>query len=392
MNNPKKKILWLPKWYPNKFDVLDGVFTVDHAKSAAKYCDIFVLFVHSDPSLQERTKEIYTEENGYPELTVYFRPRTSGIKAIDKLLIGLKYIRVQFKSYRKVKKSWGKPDITHVHTLLRSSMLSLWLKWVKGIPFFVTEHWSGFDPKTHYKISKFKGLAIKMVLNNAVCSTAVSNYLLNHIKSYAPNAKYSTLSNAVDEKVFYPRKRTERTKKKIIHISTLDDAPKNFGNILRSIAEVAKVEENFELHVIGKGEEREKQEQLAQELGILNSSVFFRGYLDKEVVAKEISDSDFLILFSHFETQSCVVLEALMSGIPVIVPDFGGVKELVNDINGEAVTPSSNKEFSEAIIRFMREDKKFDSDAIRTDALKYGYESIGQQLVELYSNIEMKSQ
>ncbi|MDX2361772.1 MAG: glycosyltransferase family 4 protein [Crocinitomicaceae bacterium] len=387
MKSFKKKVLWLPKWYPNKFDLLDGVFTVDHAKSAAEYCDIFVLFVHSDSDLKERRKEVYSEVNGYPELTVYFRHRNVGVKAIDKLLIGIKYIRTQFKAYKSVKKIWGQPDITHVHTLLRSSILSLWLKWVKGTPFFVTEHWSGFDPSTKYKIGKIKRAVIRIVLNNAVCSTAVSNYLLKQIKSYAPNARYSIISNAVNEKVFYPRERTQRKKKKIIHISTLDDYPKNFGNILRSIAEVVKVETNFELHVIGKGEERGKQEQLATELGLHNSSVFFRGYLEKEIVAKEIAESDFMILFSSHETQSCVVLEALMCGIPVIVPDLGGVQEIVNEINGAAVTPSSNTDFSEAIISFIREDQKFNSKAILSDALKYGYESIGKQFVELYSKV-----
>lgn len=387
MQAPQKKVLWLPKWYPNKYDVLDGVFTVDHAKAAAKNVDLFVLFVHSDTELKEKKKEIYTEENGFPEMTVYFRYKKIGFGPLDKILIGLKYIQTQIRAYRDVKKRWGQPDITHIHVLLRSSFLALWLKWLKGVPFFITEHWSGFDPNGGYKISWFKRWIIRFVLRRAVSTTAVSNYLLEHIKPYGPSADYLVISNAIDENKFIPLQKPQRDKKKIIHVSTMDDYPKNFGNILKSIAEVVKTEQNFELHVIGKGVEREKQEALAKELGIHNSFVIFRGYLDKEVLAEEVAESDFMILFSHYETQSCVILEALMSGVPIIVPRLGGVQELVTETNGIAVTPLSNKAFSQAIISFIREEKKYSADAIRSEAIRYGYEAIGEQFAELYARV-----
>ena len=112
------------------------------------------------------------------------------------------------------------------------------------------------------------------------------------------------------------------------------------------IAEIIKVEVNFELHVFGTGVEKRKQEDLAKELDLFDKFVFFKGYRDKHSLAKEISDSDFMILFSHHETQSCVIIEALLCGIPVIVPAQGGVQELVNIENGITVSPGSNIEFS----------------------------------------------
>jgi len=41
----RKKILWLVSWYPNKYDLFDGDFIQRHAKAAALYNDIHVLFI-----------------------------------------------------------------------------------------------------------------------------------------------------------------------------------------------------------------------------------------------------------------------------------------------------------------------------------------------------------
>jgi glycosyltransferase involved in cell wall biosynthesis len=387
MKFPRKKVLWLPKWYPNRYDILDGIFTVEHATAAAIHNDIYVLFVHSDGDQKERTREEYQFTEGYHELSVYFRHRKVGVKAIDAFLIGIKYLRTQFKAYRKIRKDWGRPDATHIHTLARTSGLALWLKWTRKIPFFVTEHWSGFDPDTHYKIGWVKKRFIGLILKNATCTTTVSQYLQNHVSPFAPSANYSVISNTVDANKFRPQEKRSSAKKKIIHISTLDDYPKNFGNILRVIAELSKVAPEFELNVFGVGVEKEKQEQLAKDLGVYNTHVFFKGYRDKESLATEIATSDFMILFSLHETQSCVVIEALLCGIPVIVPQLGGVQELVSAANGIAVPPMSNDAFHHAILTLLRGDKTFDSGKIRTNALQFSHASIGQQFADIYATI-----
>lgn len=386
MSFPRKKVLWLPKCYPNKFDVLDGVFTVEHAKAAAIYSDVFVLYIHSDTQQTKRIEEHYSFSNNYHELKVYFRHKETGIKPVDKLVIGIKYVLTQYLYYRRVKISWGKPALTHIHSLARSSFLALWLKWTLKTPFIITEHWSGFDPKTIYKINKIKRWFIQLVLKNSVCITTVSDYLQKCVQPYAPKANFYILSNTADENIFQPNIKLKANKKRLIHISTLDDYPKNFGNILRVIADLSKVTSEFELHVFGEGVEKEKQIQLAKDLGIYNTFVFFNGYLDKPALAKEIATSDFLILFSLHETQSCVSIEALLCGIPIIVPKLGGVQELVNFKNGKTVKPLDNQDFYNAILALIQNEIEFNAMEIREDALKFGYKCIGKEIAQIYSN------
>src|SRR4051812_20311654 len=109
------RVLFLPKWYPNRYDPLDGIFIVDHAKAAAAVAEVYVLFIHSDPDLVTRTKTIVTTVDGLTVQETYFRYRRTGITAFDSLQVAVKYLFHQFSAYRKLRGTWGKPDLIHVH-------------------------------------------------------------------------------------------------------------------------------------------------------------------------------------------------------------------------------------------------------------------------------------
>lgn len=381
------KVLLLPKWYPNRYDELDGIFVVEHAKAIARFAEVYVLFLHSDPDLRQRTKSQTTTTGNRTEQTIYFRYRRTGISWLDRLQVGCLYLFHQFGAYRKLKRNWGVPDVTHVHVLLRPAILSLFLKWFRRIPFLVTEHWSGYDPAVGYSIHPLKKRLLTFVLHRAARVTAVSEYAKHHLQSLAPKATITVIPNAVDETLFRPAGKTQRSKKQLIHVSTLDDYPKNFGQILRAMHDLKNERDDFELLVIGKGKEREKQEKRADGLGLLNTVVFFLGYLEKEHVANYLADSDFMILFSHYETQSCVVLEALLSGIPVIVPAVGGVQELVNAHNGIIVDPFCNNQLVAACRKLLDEAASMDSALIRSNAMRYSATAVAEQFKKVIAEV-----
>ena len=45
---PAPYVLWLPSWYPNKLAPFDGDFIQRHAKAAALYNDILVIYAVPD--------------------------------------------------------------------------------------------------------------------------------------------------------------------------------------------------------------------------------------------------------------------------------------------------------------------------------------------------------
>jgi glycosyltransferase involved in cell wall biosynthesis len=78
----------------------------------------------------------------------------------------------------------------------------------------------------------------------------------------------------------------------------------------------------------------------------------FLGYLKGEPLAKAYASADVFVFPSTTDTFGNVVLEAQASGLPVIVSDLGGPKELVEDGTTGIVTKAHDAEdFARAIER-----------------------------------------
>ena len=64
-------VLFLSKWYPNKYDAMAGLFVRKHAQAAARVCDVTVMYVFTDPRI--RVFEINDEYvDGVREITVLY--------------------------------------------------------------------------------------------------------------------------------------------------------------------------------------------------------------------------------------------------------------------------------------------------------------------------------
>ena len=63
-------------------------------------------------------------------------------------------------------------------------------------------------------------------------------------------------------------------------------------------------------------------------MGIANK-VYFTGYMDAKQVCKMYKCADVSVFPSTYEPFGIVALEAMLSGIPVVVSDIGGLNEIV---------------------------------------------------------------
>jgi glycosyltransferase involved in cell wall biosynthesis len=76
----------------------------------------------------------------------------------------------------------------------------------------------------------------------------------------------------------------------------------------------------------------------------------FTGYLDGEDLARAYASADFFVFPSTTDTFGNVILEAQASGIPVIVSDIGGPRDLVsNGVDGFVTKGQDASELAEAI-------------------------------------------
>jgi glycosyltransferase involved in cell wall biosynthesis len=84
----------------------------------------------------------------------------------------------------------------------------------------------------------------------------------------------------------------------------------------------------------------------------------FLGYLAGEKLAKAYASADIFVFPSTTDTFGNVILEAQASGLPVIVSDLGGPKELVEDGKTGFVTKAHDADdFARAIVRVSGDPK-----------------------------------
>ena len=77
------KAVWLVSWYPNLNDAYDGDFIQRHARAAAIFHDIHVVFV-TDREQAEAMKEEKRQATGLTEQVIYFRKPAGLLSALRK--------------------------------------------------------------------------------------------------------------------------------------------------------------------------------------------------------------------------------------------------------------------------------------------------------------------
>lgn len=105
--------------------------------------------------------------------------------------------------------------------------------------------------------------------------------------------------------------------------------------------------------IVGDGPLRSELEKQARELGVADT-VVFRGRSD--AVERELAEAQIFVLTSATEGVSLALLEAMMSGLPAVVPDVGDLRDLVHDgENGFVIESPTAERFADAIVRMLNE-------------------------------------
>ena len=99
------------------------------------YTDVAVLFVVTSGKVKKEEIEIIKNQN-YFEITCYFPKRSNRVFAL------FNYYKLFKKAKSKLEQEWGRPDVVNLYILGRNYMM--YKKFWSGIPFVVSEQWSGY--------------------------------------------------------------------------------------------------------------------------------------------------------------------------------------------------------------------------------------------------------
>ncbi len=384
-NTPK--VLFLARWYPDRYDPMTGLFIKRHAEVATELTDVAVLYLRAAPDKPCGYEIEQHADNNLKTIIVYYGTKSKLPAFIMKPFAGFMFIMAFVKGYSSLLKTWGKPGIIHVNVLTRLGLFALWLKWFGGVKYVITEHWSRYLPVTGTFKGWLRKITTKLVVKNAAAVSTVSENLAEAMQQHGlHNRNYMVLPNVVDMDAFFPlAAEADREVKRLIHISCFEDRSKNISGLLRSLSLLSKQRDDFECIMVGEGIDLGKMKTLATNLGLKEPQLTFTGLLENEKLIAAYQSADFMVMFSNYENMPVVISESLACGLPVVATSVGGIPEYITNENGILVPPGDENALVDALVFMLDHYHVFDPGHLRQTAVhNFGKQAVIDKLKELY--------
>lgn len=370
-------VLHLPSWFPREDKPLDGNFILRQIAAVAPSATSIIVHHTEQPFDRECAKMI--------DDRIIFRPIFTQ-RGTSKFQM----LRAYDYEVEKIIKKYGKPDLIHLHVALPLAPVALWLSYRYRIPLIISEHWSIYQPQNRNQLSLAQRLQLRQVYRRASMLTTVSENLHQAICATVRSARkvpYAGISNVVDTQIFTLGDSTSNHKKKqILHVSTLDNKAKNIMGILRVVEQLSHIRSDFELNIIH-DLRNEAVEQYIEDKK-LGDYIHLLGKKTELEVAQNIQQSDFMLQFSNYENQPCVLLESFCCGKPILATTVGGIPEIANENNSILVASQDEKQLLEQMIKMLDTCHNYDAERIRQEAIEhYAQAVIGKKILACYQQV-----
>ena len=250
---------------------------------------------------------------------------------IYKLDVGKK--NVHFWTFYEMFK-WSVKSYFLVRKLLKSNKYDIchcWFGWPCGIigrlfkskvPYIVALRGSdvpGYNPRLKV-LDKLVFSWISKIVWGGAKRVVANSKGLKDLALKTLDCRIDVIYNGVDTDEFKPSKVNSKSKVlRLVSTGRLIER-KGYKYLIRAMEGI----DNIKLTLIGEGNQEDSLKELAKGL-----DVDFVGYVEHSKIVKYYQNADVFVLPSLNEGMSNSVLEAMACGLPVIVTDVGGTKELV---------------------------------------------------------------
>lgn len=262
-------------------------------------------------------------------------------------------------------------QIVHAHFGPNGNEMSI-LKEM-GVPIKLVTTFHGYDIRLGYEKGEEFYAPLK---KHGDAFLSISEYNKTSLIEFGfKRDKIIDLPNGVDVSFFNKKANKDQSIQKSIQIITVARLVpvKNLELAIHAFKQVVNFfpDLNFEYHIVGDGEDREKLEQLVQDLDI-HKYVNFHGAKTTKVVRNLMVKSDIFMLSSNAEAFPTVLLEAKACGLPILATDVGSVKDMVNNC-GIVVQSNSSDAFASGLKALIQNRGKWNSmaETSRKQIVKY---------------------
>lgn len=254
------------------------------------------------------------------------------------------------------------PHIVHAHGL-KAALIAAWaMMWAKPSHFLFTAH--NALPEMPFPIGRWGwGLVQRWLFGGMDAIISVSDAVRSQILKYVPEKKVLTIYNGISPARFRGipasiSRRDLNLKDDDLVVGTVARLipSKGVQTLIEAVSLISRITPNLWLVVVGDGPERQKLEKYAKRLG-LRGRVSFLGWRDD--VPELMAGWDCFALPSLSEGFNISVLEAMASGLPVVVSDLPALREaVVAGRGGFTVLPGSAPELAAALLHLLKEREK----------------------------------
>lgn len=198
------------------------------------------------------------------------------------------------------------------------------------------------------------------------------------------------IENGVDTLLFHP----DASKRDRSHITLTAGATrlterKGHRFVIEAMGKLRERFPELRFEVMGEGSAEEKLKAQAAELGI-SDQVRFLGRIPAAETHQYYERADIFVLPSANEGMSNALLEALASGLPAIVTDTGGSRELVDEgINGLYIEPGDAQSIADALEKLVSNEglRHRMGATSRAKAEAKNWSSVAEKYLEMYKEV-----
>jgi glycosyltransferase involved in cell wall biosynthesis len=281
--------------------------------------------------------------------------------------------------------------LVHAHTAYPDGNAAAHLARRLGLPLVITEHSTFLDQQLADPPRRAGVLA---ALHAAVRVVTVSETLAGEMREAIPEIahKLSVIPNVVATDEFRLADPRERRKGELIFVGYLR-AIKGIDLLLDAFARVHAARPGTVLRLVGKAPTLADQERWTRQVEDLRlgDAVRFDGPADRAGVVEAMSRASILVHAGSRETFGVVAVEALSTGLPVVVTDSGGITEVLGDEPdrfGRLVRSREPEAFAEAILDVVDHPERFDPASLRAGVEdRFNIRAVSARIVDLYEEV-----
>ena len=269
-----------------------------------------------------------------------------------------------------------KIDIVHITGPFTVGLFGLNFAKLHRLPLVHTFHTMINEPsylKYFFKKDKLVEFGSKMVINyikpfikSSDVITAPTKYVKDFIVKTFPKTEVIQISNGIDIEIFktydsfevlnkrYPK----YNRKSFIFVGRVG-YEKSVDIIIKAFQQAVQKDKELQLFIVGSGPKIKDFTDLVAKLDI-HSNIHFLGKMDQAMLIKSglLQHARAFITASKTETQCMTVMEAIIAGIPIIIPDVDGINELFDD-NGRLFEADNIEELSQHILDIDQDDSLY---------------------------------